>query len=285
MMMKRIVYVAFAPAMLLLSGCWGGRYVSADPDFESIYRGKSYYEVVDDFGRPDAVADDGMEGTVAVYNAVSLNATRAASLYTQYEMRNRTTKETGQPVGDIAFSFDSKMRCYAVDSDFQHRRVREPKPLKPEASRDPGRPVWETPRVPRTIDFPTVERCSPAAEVVRIESVEITSDHLKIYFHYQARTPKKRPVNDCGINVNRAVYIEDADTRERYAMQQVDGIAFYPDSTQFAHNNGGFDVFNYSITFEPMARETTRINIVEPGPYGFNFYGVDVKTRNKPRID
>ncbi|MBR1783863.1 MAG: hypothetical protein IJ760_00280 [Bacteroidales bacterium] len=283
-MNRRTVY-ALAAATLLATGCIGGRYVSADSDLEAIYRGRSYYEVVDDFGRPDATVDDGMQGTVAIYSGVSLNGTRAAGLYSQYIVRNRTTHEEGEPVGDVAFSFNSKMRCYAVDSDFQHRRVRAPKEAKPEPSRDPDRPVWETPRVPRSLEFPTVERRSPAAEVVRIERVDVKEDGVKVYFHYQARTPKHRPLNDCGINLNHDVYMEDADTRVRYAMREVDGIAFYPDSTQFAHNVGGYDVFNYSITFEPMSRETVRINIIEPGHSGFNFYGVDVKTRINPRID
>ena len=68
-------------AALLLAGCWGSRFVSADTDLENIYVGKTYYEVVDEFGRPDATIDDGRDGTKIAYNAVSLNGTRAASLY------------------------------------------------------------------------------------------------------------------------------------------------------------------------------------------------------------
>ena len=48
---------------LLLAGCWGSRYVSADPDLEDIYVGHTYYEVVEDFGRPDATMKDNFEGT------------------------------------------------------------------------------------------------------------------------------------------------------------------------------------------------------------------------------
>ena len=283
--MKNSVKLALPLLAVATIGCSGGRYISADKDLEEIYRGKTYYEVVDDFGRPDATIDDGMEGTTAVYNSVSLNGSRAAGLYTKYIMRNRTTKEEGAPVGDIAFSFNPKMRCYAVNSDFQHRRVKEPKPVPPEANREPGRPVWETPRVPRTIEFPDVKDRSTYAKLVSIEKVEITKDYVKIYFHYQARTPKRRPLNDYGISINEDIYLEDADTRERYALKSVEGITYYPEYTEFAHNDGGYDVLNYSITFEPIARETLRLNVVEPGHSGFNFYGIDVKTRSNPRIN
>lgn len=272
-------------ATLLLAGCWSSRYVSADKELEDIYRGRSYYEVMDDFGRPDATVDDGMEGTTAIYHNVSLNGTRAAQLYTAYEMRNRATKESGDPVGDISFTFNAKMRCYSVDSDFQHRRVKQPKPERVSPSRDPNRPVWETPRVPRTLEFPTVERRSPEAEVVSIEKIEVTKENVTVYFRYRSRTPKHRPVPDFGICINPAVYIEDADTKERYAMQSVDGIALYPEYSQFAFNDGGYDVLNYTITFDAMDRETVSLNIIEPGPYGHNFYRVDVKTPIVPRID
>ena len=112
-------------AAILLAGCWGGRYVSADPDLEDIYVGKSYYEVLDDFGYPDASIEDGMEGSKVAYNAVSLNGTRAASLYRRFNMRNRSTKQDGAPVGGLTFSFDADMKCYAVSSDFQHERVKQ----------------------------------------------------------------------------------------------------------------------------------------------------------------
>lgn len=283
--MKATKLLALPAAALLCVGCWGSRYVSADKDLEDIYRGRSFYEVEDDFGRPDATVDDGMHGTTAIYHDVSLNGTRAGQMYTDFVMRNRATHEEGMPVGDISFSFNAKMRCYAVESDFQHRRVRQPKPAKVSPSRDPNRPVWETPRVPRTLEFPTVERRSPEAEVVSIEKIEVGKESVKVYFRYRSRTPKHRPIPDRGITLGDAVYIEDDETGERYPMLQVEGISLYPEYTQFAFNEGGYDVLNYTITFAPIDRETTRINIVEPGFAGHNFYGVDVKTPLRPRID
>lgn len=78
-------------ATLLLVGCQGSRFVSADADLESIYMGKSYYDIVDEFGRPDVSTQDEEGGTRIVYNAVSLNGTSAARLYRQYNFRNRST--------------------------------------------------------------------------------------------------------------------------------------------------------------------------------------------------
>lgn len=88
-------------ASLLTAGCWGSRYVSADADLESIYMGKSYYEIVDEFGRPDVTTQDEEGGTLVRYNAVTLNGTSAARLYRQYNVSNRTTKEVGQPTAPV----------------------------------------------------------------------------------------------------------------------------------------------------------------------------------------
>ena len=281
-MKSKSLYVLLT-GTLLLTGCWSGRYVSADKDLEAIYVGKSYYEVVDDFGRPDETVDDGMQGTTALYGAASLNGTRAAGFYRKFEMRNRRTKEMGEPVANVAFKFNAKMRCYAVESDFQHRRVKAAKVVEPE--KDPNRWAWQNPKVPRNLDFPTVERRSPNAEVISIERVEITKEYTKVMFRYRSRTPVHRPVPDYGICIMPEVYIEDDATGKRSALLDHEGITLYPERTQFAHNDGGYDVVNYTLVFEPVDRWTTKINIIEPGHEGFSFYGVDVATRIQQRLE
>ena len=125
--MKRLFYVALLPLTVLFAGCWGSRYVSADSELEALYVGKSYYEVLDDFGRPNATVDDGNQGTRAIYRNVSLLGTRAAGMYRQYNMRNKSTHQTDEPTGDVAFLFNSKMRCYAVNSNLQYLRVKAKK--------------------------------------------------------------------------------------------------------------------------------------------------------------
>lgn len=281
--MKRFINVALLFSALLFSGCWMSRYVSADKVLEEIYIGKSYYEVLDDFGRPDATVDDGMQGTKAVYRNVSLHGTRAATLYRQLKMRNKQTREVGDPTGDVTFSFNAKMRCYAVNSNLQHERVKEKKEVP--APRDPNRWAWENPKVPRTIDFPAVEGCSIPAEVVSIERVEITKEHTKVYLRYRSRTPVHRPVPDNGVWLMPEVYIEDEATGERSALLEAEGISIYPEPTFFAHNDGGYDVLNYTLTFGPVARTTVKINLIEPGHTGRSFYGIDVATRIQPRLE
>lgn len=281
--MKRKALLVPLTAALLLTGCWGGRYVSADKELEDIYVGKSYYEVQDDFGRPEATVDDGMQGTKALYNAASLTGTRAASFYRQYDMRNRRTHETGEPVADISFKFNAKMRCYGVESDFQHRRVRAPKEKAVE--RDPNRWAWQNPRVPRTLDFPTVERRSPSAEVISIERIEVTKEYTKVSLRYRSRTPVHRPVPDNGVWLMPEVYIEDDATGIRSALVDAEGITLYPERTYFSHNDGGYDVLNYTLTFEPVARQTTKINLIEPGHTGRSLYGIDITTRIQPRLE
>lgn len=265
-------------AAMLMAGCWGGRYVSADRDLEAVYMGKSYYEIVADFGRPDASLNDGMEGSKIAYNSVSLSGSKAADLYQRFNMRNRATKVKGTPRGGITFSLNADMKCYAVDSDFEHERVKQPKQAKPAKPGDPRRPDPVKPKIPRTIEYPFYESCNTFAERVSIEKVEIDRKQTKIYFVYRDRTPNHRPLNDVGLYMMPEVYVEDCATRVRYGLRKAEGISLYPDRTEFAHNEGGYDVLVYSLTFEPLAESTEYINIVEPGHSGFNFYRVDVRT-------
>lgn len=260
-------------AALLFAGCWGNRFVSADPDLESVYVGKSYYEIVDEFGRPDASTQDQEGGTRIAYNSTTLNGTSASPLYKRFNIRNRNTKEEGAPNGGIVFSFNARNKCYSVESDFQRENV---KPVqKTEVSKHP---VWAKPRVPRSLDFPYVERRSPYAQVVSIEKIEIERDKTTVYFSYYARTPERRPLYDKGLSINPDVFLRDCATGKRAKLISTEGISLYPEYTDFAHNRGGYDVLIYSITFEALPLDAQIIDIVEPGPEGFNFYGVDVRT-------
>ena len=277
-MMKRLSFILPALAFVLLAGCMAGRYVSADSELEAIYNGRTYYDIVNEFGRPDATIPDGFEGTKAAYNNVSLSGTAAAQLYRQYNMRNRATRVSGTPMGGITFSFNAEMKCYAVDSDFEHERIKAPKAEKAAKPGDPRRPDPIKPRIPRTIDYPYVVSCSPYAERVSIEKVEIDREKTKIYFQYRWRTPDHRPLVDSGIYIMPEVYLEDCNTQIRYNLVATDGISLYPEYTKFAHNRGGYDVLIYSLTFEPLSLYTEYINIIEPGHSGFNFYNVDVRT-------
>lgn len=262
-------------ATLLMAGCWGSRFVSADADLESIYMGKSYYDIVDEFGRPDYTTQDEEGGTRIVYNAVTLNGTSAAGLYRQYLVRNRSTKEEGQPSAPVTFSFNIRNRCYAVESDFVREKTRS---SAGKTKKEDKRPQWVRPRVPRSFDFPYVDRRSPYGELVTIEKIEIERDKTVVYFSFCDRTPKHRPLYDKGLAINGDVFIRDCATGKRVKFVKADGISIYPEYTDFAHNKGGYDVLVYSLTFEALPLETETIDIIEPGPEGFNFYGVDVRT-------
>ncbi len=276
--MKKIFFFAVVVCAMLTAGCGGSRYVSADADLEDLYSGKSYYEIVDEFGRPDATADDGMEGTKAAYNAVSLNGTRAADLYHRHTIRNRATRVTGTPVGGITFSFDPDMKCYAVNSDFQRERAKAEKPVKAAKVQDKRQPNKIKPIIPRSVDLPYFEDRSPNAVMISIERVRVEKDQIIVYFQYRDRTPEHRPVNDYGLYIMPEIYLEDAVTGVKSKMRKVEGISLYPKRTYFANNVGGYDILLYSITFDPVAEETEYINIVEPGHSGYNFYGVDIRT-------
>ena len=265
-----------AMAAFLVAGCWGSRYVSADADLESIYKGKSYYEVVAEFGRPNSSSLDEHGATNAFYNAASLEGTSAEGLYKQYVMRNRNTKETGTPTAMVHFTFNSKMKCASVRSDFQHERVQAPP--KEIDWNDDAHIRLVKPIVPRALDFPHVERRSPYAEVVSIERIEVGENQTKVYFSYCDRTPNHRPLYDKGLSINGDVFIQDCATGERVKFVKAEGITLYPEYTDFAHNRGGYDMLVYTLTFEALPINTKTIDIVEPGPEGFNFYGVDVRT-------
>lgn len=269
-------------ACSLMAACGGSRYMSADPELESIYLGKTYYDVVAEFGRPDFTDNDGRNGSKAVYNAVTLNRTSAAKLYRQHTIRNRRTKEQGQPAAGIIFLFDANMRCYALESDFQRVRTPEEKPVvdKPDSP-------WEysqiKPQVPRTLEFPKVERRNPFAEYVSIERIEVLRDETRVYFSFVDRTPNRRPTHDKGLTIHGDVFIRDCATGERMKLIKPEGITLYPEYTPFAHNRGGYDMLVYTLVFESLPKEAQFIDIIEPGAEGFSFYTIDVRSSGKFR--
>ena len=265
-------YLLQIPVLFLLAGCWGNRFVSADTELESIYMGKSYYEIVEQFGRPDISTQDEEGGSRIVYSGATLNGTSAARLYRQYNVRNSVSKEEGQPTSPIIFSFNARMKCYAVESNLQLEKKKAAKP------KEDKRPKWDKPRVPRSFDFPYVERRSPYGERVTIEKIEIERDKTTVYFSYCDRTPNHRPLYDKGLSINPDVFIRDCNTGRRAKLIKPEGITLYPEYTDFAHNRGGYDVLVYSLVFESILPETKTIDIIEPGPEGFNFYGVDVRS-------
>lgn len=280
--MKSIIYktgiVVAAAVALLATACSGGRFVSADRDLEEVYVGKSYYDIVADFGRPDATMQDGMEGSKIAYNSVTLSGTKAAGLYRQYTMRNRATKIEGTPHGGITFSFDASMKCYAVDSDFERERTKEAPAVKEVAQTDVRMPDKVKPRIPRSIEYPYLDRKSPFAETVSIEQVDVERTKTTVYFMYRNRTPEKRPIVDDGLFIMPEVYMVDCATGKRYSMTDHEGIALYPERTRFANNQGGYDVLHYSLTFEALPENVEYIDIVEPGHSGYNFFRVDIRT-------
>ena len=281
-MNTKLLSVLFVGALLSVA-CGGSRYVSADRDLEDVYIGKSYYEIVADFGRPDATMQDGMEGSKMAYNSVTLSGTQAAGLYRQYNVRNRATKIEGTPRGGITFSLDASMKCYAVDSDFERERTKEPQKVqipKPEDIRMPGK---VKPKVPRAIEYPYFDTKSPFAEYVTIEKVEVMRKNVTVYFEYRKRTPDRRPIVDDGIFIMPEVYIEDCATGKKYMLKDHEGIALYPDKTHFAKNQGGYDVLHYSLTFEALPEDTEFINIIEPGHSAYNFFRVDIRTPMKSK--
>lgn len=280
--MKSIIYkpgiVVAAAVALLATACSGGRFVSADRDLEEVYVGMSYYDIVADFGRPDATMQDGMEGSKIAYNSVTLSGTKAAGLYRQYTMRNRATKIEGTPHGGITFSFDASMKCYAVDSDFERERTKEAPAVKEVAQTDVRMPDKVKPRIPRSIEYPYLDRKSPFAETVSIEQVDVERTKTTVYFMYRNRTPEKRPIVDDGLFIMPEVYMVDCATGKRYSMTGHEGIALYPERTRFANNQGGYDVLHYSLTFEALPENVEYIDIVEPGHSGYNFFRVDIRT-------
>ena len=148
---------------------------------------------------------------------------------------------------------------------------------------DPRKPNRLTPQVPRTLDFPYYASCSPMAEDVTIERIEVQRKQTKVYFQYRDRTPQSKSITDDGLYIMPEVYMEDASTGRRYELIRMDGITAYPERTYFAENKGGYDILPYSLTFEALGEETDFVNIVEPGHSGYNFYGVDVRTPMKEK--
>ncbi len=272
------IYALLSFAALLAVACGSARYVSADPDLESIYVGKSYYDIVNEFGRPASTSFDDRNGTLAVYGTVPLNGTRAERLVRQYTLRNRATKEETTE-GRITFSFDDRMRCYAVESDLLREKSRGSEASQTvHLGTNPNLSTKAKPQVPRTIDLPSVKGRSPFAQVVSVERVEVLEDQTKITFSYCDRTPKHRPLHDKGLTIHKDVFIRDCATNQHIKLIKPEGITLYPDYTPFAHYRGGYDMLVYTLVFEAIPPEAEFIDVVEPGAEGFNFYTIDVRT-------
>lgn len=273
---KRQIPVLLTLALLL--GCSGTRYISADADLEAIYLGKSYYDIVAEFGRPTSTQLDARGRTQATYASATLAGTRAERLAKQYNLRNRVTKEDNVTEGRIVFLFDDKMKCREVESDLLRQQDSRQNSQEIPLAQNPNRPTSVKPIVPRTLDLPHVDRRSPFAQVVSVERVEVLEDQTKVYFSYCDRTPKHRPLHDKGICIHGDVFIRDCNTGQHIKLIKPEGISLYPDYTPFSHYRGGYDMLVYTLIFEAIPPEADFIDIVEPGAEGFNFYGVDVRT-------
>ena len=146
---------------------------------------------------------------------------------------------------------------------------------------------WEysqiKPQVPRTLEFPKVERRNPFAEYVSIERIEVLRDETRVYFSFVDRTPNRRPTHDKGLTIHGDVFIRDCATGERMKLIKPEGITLYPEYTPFAHNRGGYDMLVYTLVFESLPKEAQFIDIIEPGAEGFSFYTIDVRSSGKFR--
>ena len=110
-------------AVFALSSCSTTRYVSAQDDYNAIWRGHSYAEIINAFGAPDRETADGADGIILVYERTTVTTSTTADgyMYRPYFYGPfggpwgptiRTTTETDKDY--VHFYVNKEDKCYAV---------------------------------------------------------------------------------------------------------------------------------------------------------------------------
>lgn len=111
---------ALATAMLGLCSCSSTRYVSAQPEIEAAWTGKTYAEIVQANGAPGRETSDGADGVILVYENVRSFADTYAYNYGPYYGWGRGTNlntEIRNQTDYIHFFIGADNVCYKVKTN------------------------------------------------------------------------------------------------------------------------------------------------------------------------
>ena len=108
--MKRVLILLFAS--VALSSCAPAvKYISMEPSYNEQWKGRSHADIVAEFGAPDRVESDGLDGTILVYETI----TTVTEIKEKYSGVYNETATTDKEYTHYFIGSDS--RCYAVKSN------------------------------------------------------------------------------------------------------------------------------------------------------------------------
>lgn len=113
--------------------CSTTRYVSAQEDIESVWKGKTYAEIVQVNGAPDREMSDGADGVILVYENVktfsdTYGYTPGYYWYGPWSHTNTYSTEIRNEIDYIHFFVGTDKICYMVKSNLKKADGTEPNP-------------------------------------------------------------------------------------------------------------------------------------------------------------
>ena len=113
-MNHRIITILFCA--ILLSSCSLIRFQPLELEYQKEWTGKSYSEIVREFGAPDRVEYDGLDGSILIYEEYeSTTSTDVDTHFGRFDPDYTTTVTTDKKY--TQFFIDSSNTCYLVKSN------------------------------------------------------------------------------------------------------------------------------------------------------------------------
>ena len=134
-----------------------------------------------------------------------------------------------------------------------------------------SQPRYGAPDVPqgdKVIVSPYVDNAR--TENARITKITLTDKETIVEMTYNNELSSGGYVE--WIQIAQATTIETDD--QEYTMKRAEGIAIAPNKTYFTRNG---ETKTFRLIFPAIPKGTTSINLVEPGEYGWRFYGISLK--------
>lgn len=108
--------ITFLICIILLSSCSLVRFQPLEQEYNNTWTGRSYAEIVREFGAPDRVEYDGKDGNILVYEEFStVSSTDVDTHFGRFDPDYTTTVRTDKEY--VQFFLDSDNTCYLVKSN------------------------------------------------------------------------------------------------------------------------------------------------------------------------
>ena len=108
--------ITFLICIILLSSCSLVRFQPIEQEYNKSWTGRSYADIVREFGAPDRVEYDGKDGNILVYEEFStVSSTDVDTHFGRFDPDYTTTVRTDKEY--VQFFLDSDNTCYLVKSN------------------------------------------------------------------------------------------------------------------------------------------------------------------------